>query len=123
MSPSRTGNINAIIVAGDDIACARDRAADNIAGRAAPRHINTGAGGRVGNGVRAGYIGADVISFDEIAAGAGVREENFGGVVARNDIARAGNCAADGVALKATAQMHTAEKIGDGVGRLPHPGQ
>src|SRR5262249_49462537 len=69
----------------------------------------------VGNCLRARYISADYISLDEIEAGARIRDDQSGGAVAGNNIARREVRATDQVPGRARVQGHTGKTIGNGV--------
>ena len=100
--PLRRANGDAVAetrIAGNEIARARIRAADEVAAGTAP---DSNPEAVVAEGVGAGDVGADEIAEHGIAARAGIGNVDAILPVAGNDIARAGTGAANQVVCRAT---------------------
>ena len=94
-APSDRGrDLDAVVaVAGDDVAGARDAAADRVRRRVIQDH----AAAVVAEAVAAGDVGADVVAGDRVPRGAVVEQDALV-VVAGDDVAQRGLGAADRVA-------------------------
>ena len=99
-------------IVGNQVAGAGDKAADQVV--ACPRCDPYASA--VAEAAVAAAVGADEVAGDDVAVGADAIELDAGPLVAANDVARAGDVAADGVARRSGIDQDTLVGIGYDLG-------